>query len=759
MSSEFPPEDACRRLHNGRPTSYFKIMGHPEIGAGFIPEHLMHKIQTHYPRVSFKLDMIYVWEPQVAMDSGPEPELGLGLEALSITSRLQAEIEARRKALSSSAGRERTFLVVSTEIDEHLDPDGDPFGSHTNMAERFSWLFRDWGFSISPCECSEYDLEMSRVATPVIVASGATPGRPVPFTDLMGGIIRDIPWRMKFSLDGCHSRALKRVRRDQLKYRFRRLVPGLAKGEAPYSRLLDQDYFSWATVTRRFETWGSDDNQAEERARQISFSLMQMGVSSEDKPQVTEMEHAVKLLPVYRPNSPWSNGQVMFVTTDGKRFPYDPHSHKKCSSIEIIHSQSSQDLDLYRCAVDTGIASRGDALSNLMRVNIGSGRDRLHEQIGKRLRKSERDLVAQYTVSRASKIAINPFDTSLGFQLTDGCENDAHCILMAIMELSDKRYDEHILDSLIHSVISEAYRHFSADVNPKLYAPGVSDEVDAVLVRHGLQAPKLWWQIVNLMFVLGEYTVAMLAQRHAVPVLSDIVMLLRHSGIQEIFGDTTIKSVSDHLESVIKQWPAISTPTTFSVADSKIVTISLDDIRSDGAEGLKNIDQVLYLLARKALVSAFFSESSRCRYRDRSEGRDPHIAYHQKKLDEHANSGALNKISYGSVKDVWHSRAVRKQLIQDAREAKKLDVMITFEEAGDSIPEELEWLTTSHAILNPEKHSFEKICKIVGQEESVPCGYYRRVGKGLNLIFTCRLMSHHRRVCQHLVLDPLLHLD
>ncbi|MDT8266533.1 ATP-binding protein, partial [Roseomonas sp. DSM 102946] len=95
---------------------------------------------------------------------------------------------------------------------------------------------------------------------------------------------------------------------------------------------------------------------------------------------------------------------------------------------------------------------------------------------------------------------------------------------------------------LIGAVIDEAYR-LCTDVtggSPKPYRAGVEPEVDAALLHHGIDlgGDEPWWRdAVDALVAVGEMRLAEVAQRHAVPVLQDLIAAARSDQIRDAFKD------------------------------------------------------------------------------------------------------------------------------------------------------------------------------------------------------------------------------
>ena len=85
------------------------------------------------------------------------------------------------------------------------------------------------------------------------------------------------------------------------------------------------------------------------------------------------------------------------------------------------------------------------------------------------------------------------------------------------------------MDQMIGFVVDEAYRLF-ADTSrgtkrPKRYIEGVAPAVDAAIRKYGivLEPDAWWWEVVDALCAREEWRLAELAQRHAVPLLQDLI--------------------------------------------------------------------------------------------------------------------------------------------------------------------------------------------------------------------------------------------
>jgi intracellular multiplication protein IcmB len=204
-------------------------------------------------------------------------------------------------------------------------------------------------------------------------------------------------------------------------------------------------------------------------------------------------------------------------------------------------------------------------------------------------------------------------------------------------------------------------------------------EVDEALKRHNIHLPKdpYWWDVVEKFFEIGEYHIAMLAQRHAVPVLGDAITAARRPQIRSLLEETSIGASAENvvnafermITSAVREFPILSAVTKFEIAGARVCALDLMDVSPQGDATADRQTAIMYMLARHALVRSWWMAKESLAYVP-----EKFRLYHEKKLQE------LNETPKRLCYDEFHrtskSASVRAQIVRDVREGRKRSVQI-----------------------------------------------------------------------------------
>ena len=122
--------------------------------------------------------------------------------------------------------------------------------------------------------------------------------------------------------------------------------------------------------------------------------------------------------------------------------------------------------------------------------------------------------------------------------------------------------------------------------SPKRYRRDVEPLVDAAIDKYGIEMnpdDPHWRDVVTALCKAGEYRLAEIAQRHAVPVLQDLIGAARTDQVKDMFGKleiaVTAEQASDLFEryiyDVIRKFPTLNCPTKLDFGPARIIVMDL----------------------------------------------------------------------------------------------------------------------------------------------------------------------------------------
>ena len=124
--------------------------------------------------------------------------------------------------------------------------------------------------------------------------------------------------------------------------------------------------------------------------------------------------------------------------------------------------------------------------------------------------------------------------------------------LLATPVSSEVAYDG--ISDLVGMVVDEAYKILSDEENPNVYTPGINEEVDALLaeIKFVVDSKTSWWEVTDALFNAGFTREATLAQRNAVPLISDLTSIARNPAVNDLYGKVTVSTGEQLIDAFVR---------------------------------------------------------------------------------------------------------------------------------------------------------------------------------------------------------------
>ena len=400
---------------------------------------------------------------------------------------------------------------------------------------------------------------------------------------------------------------------------------------------------------------------------------------------IAPMREVMKLLPWQRPSSPFNAGSILLRTPDGKVWPYQTGSSLTTTWFDLIFAQPGAGKSVLMNALNLGtVLSPGlGKLPYVAVIDIGPSSSGLISLIKEALPDNRQHEAAYYRLQMSREYAINPFDTQLGCRIPLMDERSylvELIILLCTPPGHDKPYDG--IQQLAGLVVDEMYRwrdDRAANAEPRPYLPRLDANIDEAIIKYGIHLPAdpYWWDVVDRMFDIGQYRIANLAQRHAVPSLSDAITASRRPQIRTLLEETSVGFSSESvisafermITSAIREYPILSSVTQFEITDARVCSLDLMDVSPQGDDTADRQTSIMYMLARYALVRSWWVGPEALpsipeKYR----------SYHELRLQDVAETP--KRLCYDEFHRTSKSHSVRAQVIRDVREGRKRGVQI-----------------------------------------------------------------------------------
>ncbi|WP_208123321.1 hypothetical protein [Facilibium subflavum] len=433
------------------------------------------------------------------------------------------------------------------------------------------------------------------------------------------------------------------------------------------------------------------------------------------------LEDAVAMMPLFRPATSWRDGAMIFRTPDGKLWPYQSGSSQQVSWVELIYARSGAGKSVLLNALNFAACLKQgvDELPYISILDIGKSSEGIIDFIEQT---SQKKGVAQsYTFEFQENDAINPFDTFLGARYPSSAHRDFLINLVSIFLIEDM--DSKLpdgMDSMLGMVIDTLYVMTSDNQQPKRYHQGVNDEVDAVVYQHfSSQENITWWQVTDYLFEQGQVQLAEVAQRYAMPLLSDLIIAVNHSAILDLYqqitlsnGENFIQYFCRNITAIIKNFPSINMVTRLAVT-ARLVAFDLSSVMSGGSSKDVRTSVIAYMLVRHLTASYFFVKSH--------DLTDLPLVYqdHHKRLIK-----SLLMIPKRIVFDEFHRthgcQPILRQVLTDMREGRKHNVQVTLasQSLSDFSPTMLEFATSIFILSGGNQSALDNTVKHFGLNET-----------------------------------------
>lgn len=400
---------------------------------------------------------------------------------------------------------------------------------------------------------------------------------------------------------------------------------------------------------------------------------------------IAPLYEVMKLLPWQRPSSPFATGAVLFRTPDGKVWPYQTGTNMTTTWFDLIFAQPGAGKSVLMNALNLGtVLTPGlSKLPFIAIIDIGPSSSGLISLIKDALPANRSHEAAYYRLQMSHQFAVNPFDTQLGCRYPLADERSYLIELLTLLCTppgADKPYDG--MNQLAGLVIDEMYRwrdDKAANAEPRPYLPRVDGDIDEGLQKHNIHLPSepYWWDIVDKFYDVGDFRLANLAQRYAVPVLGDSITASRRPQIQTLLEETTtgtspetlIAAFERMVTSAVREYPIVASITQFEITDARVCALDLMDVAPQGDSSADRQTAIMYMLARHTLVRSWWMGMDSLRQIP-----EKYRPYHEARLQDIAETP--KRLSLDEFHRTSSSPSVRGQIVRDVREGRKRGVQI-----------------------------------------------------------------------------------
>lgn len=401
------------------------------------------------------------------------------------------------------------------------------------------------------------------------------------------------------------------------------------------------------------------------------------------------------MLPLSRPTSAWKTGAVLFLSPDMKLMPYQPGSSEQTTWIQLIFAKPGSGKSVLMNVTNLALclAPGIPRLPRIGIVDIGPSSSGLISLLKESLPLDKKHLAQYYRIRMTEEYCVNPFDTQLGCRFPTAEEVAfLNNFLLLLVTDPNKETPEEGMVGLVQEIINDMYHKCSDKGSAKRYDVGVDKKIDEILrdTNMKIDTKTTWWEVVDHLFVLGYIHEASLAQRFAVPILSDAASSAQEDKIKQIYGKPIVSSGENlvqyfirSLTAALNQYRILARPTVFDIGEARIVSLDLDEVAKSGGAQAQRQTAVMYMLARYILGKDFklgpdtvneMPYPASMVIPEKIPAKE-YKEYHKTRIEEIKED--FKRLCFDEFHRTSTSAMVRNQVIVDMREGRKWNLDVT----------------------------------------------------------------------------------
>lgn len=518
-----------------------------------------------------------------------------------------------------------------------------------------------------------------------------------------------------------------------------------------------------AQLARITESWGSC-NISEVTGNPISgLASASMGFTTNGIATVSAapIEDAVTMLPFSRPSSLWEHGAVILKSPDGKLLPYQPMTSLQETWITLIFAGPGSGKSVFANMTNIALClSPGiERLPLISILDIGFSSKGFIELMRDALPIHQKHYVLYTRITNDAKYTMNPFDLKVGCRFPFAVDEQYIINLISLL-MTDPGKDtlpEGVVN-FVTDVVKAAYEYYCdsptyVKSEPKRYIKNENREIDNALKSIGYNLDAIideddkfdgedeegvkksyvtWYEIVDELAKNGKWREAILAQRYAVPVLSDLSNVANNNQqIKDLYkdlkiGNEDILSAFERLISnAITAYPLLSGITKYDLGEARIISLDLEQVAITGGPQANRQTAIMYMYGIKLTSGDFFLDKKNI---DELPFK-PKVApppytdikiykeYHLKRINEIMED--KKRLSIDEFHRTSKTKMVRDQIIIYMREGRKrgAEVILASQSIDDFDEEMIEFATSTFVLSAGKKSTVEKIVRKLGAND------------------------------------------
>lgn len=428
------------------------------------------------------------------------------------------------------------------------------------------------------------------------------------------------------------------------------------------------------------------------------------------------LQEVIPMLPIERIARIWDDGGVLY-RAGTKLFPFRQGSSLQAAPVEVGFAPMGGGKSVNIGVVNFGFILQADVLPYLSISDIGPSSKGLIETIKMALPPSLRYLAQYHRLRYEPRFTVNIFDLPLGANRPLPMHEKFLVNFLCLLAGDASGKTDEAIPGLATACIKSAYEDRLPENAPRVYSRGVNAEVDEIVEKVGMEihTHTTWYAVRDFLFDQNHFHEATLAQRYAVPTLSEVASKAQSSIIAEGYkkesnGETITYFFFRKIAEAISRVPILDGASRFSLDDARIVALDLDEVApNSGGEASGWLSAVAVMLSRHLLASRFFLMPE-----DANLFEARYIPWQRDRITRLRESP--KRLVYDELQRFSQNKAVVDQFVADAgtmvREGRKWDLHLAFySQSVTHIPDDIVNLSFTRYIFGGSKAEIEIAAK------------------------------------------------
>ncbi|TBL62606.1 ATP-binding protein [Hafnia paralvei] len=466
------------------------------------------------------------------------------------------------------------------------------------------------------------------------------PQRPQIFPELFANVPRQVPWRLRFDIMPGGA--------SQLGYKnflltFLAIIPALRQQYESVQWLLEQDKKDPIVVLSiTASTWHRDNKALQRNLTLLKKSLQGWGiadvtgtfgdpvrawistlpaVSSYSGPNLmfSTLSDALRLLPLQQPCSPWSEGNVVYLTPGRKPFVIKLASPLQEKHTEIIMGPPGSGKSVIANSSHLSfLANSNIDIPFMLLIDKGYTTQGFYDIVYDALPDDAKHKIVSIVLKNTAEHCRNPMDIQLGLKAPLSTERDYILSLLKSLcadPATGLPPDPTSCADILGRIVDSAFKE-KGEINPTRYGAGLVPEVDRALeeseILHAYSpewwVSATWYEVRDMLFDKGYVSEATLAQSQAVPLLNDLQNELSKKELADNFVGVTrpgtqeslLQYVSRCLAKALTDYPLLSGRTRLIFSpETRIAIVDVNNVAGKPTPEGKLKTGIMYQFARQ----------------------------------------------------------------------------------------------------------------------------------------------------------------